>query len=226
MRFISTFIFFYLSALGLLAQTTCDITGTSTAGSTPCGSGSSPFTITIKNGGTLNVNSNINWTSSGTVNIIVESGGTLNISKNDRLTLSSTSVFTINSGGDLKPDESSNGVCTGATRLVIGSRSFKCNGGTDGFDDLETQGGANSSGLLPVDLITFRVLENDEGNMLFWKTASELNNDRFIVQRKITSEDTFSNIAVVLGNGTTNSITKYSYLDKMAPTSGKYCYRL
>ncbi len=66
---------------------------------------------------------------------------------------------------------------------------------------------------LPVELLGFRaILHTQESSLLEWQTASELNNDHFDVER---SEDgkNFIKVGEVKGNGTTNTIINYDYID-------------
>ncbi len=75
---------------------------------------------------------------------------------------------------------------------------------------------------LPVELASFT--SNIVGNCvdLAWRTATEVNNYGFDVERKSTSS--WTKVAFVEGHGTTNAPTSYSYTDNSA--SGKVVYRL
>jgi hypothetical protein len=78
--------------------------------------------------------------------------------------------------------------------------------------------------VLPVELVSFTG-NNIGGNVLLeWKTATELNNNGFEVQRKF-AESGFSTIGFVKGEGTTTKQKEYSYTDKNV-AYGKYFYRL
>ena len=77
---------------------------------------------------------------------------------------------------------------------------------------------------LPVEFITFTGNETDEGILLEWKTASELNNDFFEVQRSIDAQN-WDVIGQVTGNGTTDALSEYDHLDAKAPI-GQVYYRL
>jgi hypothetical protein len=65
---------------------------------------------------------------------------------------------------------------------------------------------------LPVELIVFYGLKSDNLNTLFWKTASETNNNYFIVE-KYTDEDTFEEIGIIYSKGDSKFITEYSLID-------------
>lgn len=77
---------------------------------------------------------------------------------------------------------------------------------------------------LPVSLTSFSGKAEANGIRLSWKTASELNNDHFDVLRS-TDGKTFNTLTSVSGNGTTNNVNTYSYLDN-APASGTNYYQL
>ncbi len=78
---------------------------------------------------------------------------------------------------------------------------------------------------LPVDLISFNAeLINSDKVLLKWATAWEQNNNFFEVQRS-TDGDRFETIGTVTGQGTTNSINNYNFVDE-APFYGRNYYRL
>ena len=81
---------------------------------------------------------------------------------------------------------------------------------------------STSNNPLPVDMIKFTAECHDEGVMISWLTASELNNDYFEIQY---SYDGFSYnvLDYVDGNGTTTDHNEYFYFDK--DNTEKY-YRL
>ncbi|SHL41425.1 T9SS type A sorting domain-containing protein [Hymenobacter psychrotolerans] len=57
-----------------------------------------------------------------------------------------------------------------------------------------------------------------------WKTASEQNNRRFVVERSANGQD-FTALGTVAGSGTTSTARSYSYTD-VAPLAGTAYYRL
>ncbi len=77
---------------------------------------------------------------------------------------------------------------------------------------------------LPVTLVKFTATKQGDNVALVWTTASEINNDRFEVERSQDGND-FSVIATVKGNGTKQTFTDYSYIDDN-PLSGIGYYRL
>jgi len=75
-----------------------------------------------------------------------------------------------------------------------------------------------------IELLTFKGESHKYGNLLWWTTASEIENDYFELMR---SKDgiNFEAITTVQGSGTTNIIEEYDYLDANAPNGISY-YRL
>ncbi|MEL6866131.1 MAG: T9SS type A sorting domain-containing protein, partial [Bacteroidota bacterium] len=79
--------------------------------------------------------------------------------------------------------------------------------------------------ILPVVLIRFTAeLANQNEVLLQWATASEDNNQFFILERS-TDGMRFEAIGSVVGNGTTSEFNSYSYLDE-SPFFGRNYYRL
>jgi hypothetical protein len=88
--------------------------------------------------------------------------------------------------------------------------------------------GVGSGSALPVKLLSFAASKQNKNVNLKWMTASEINNNYFELQRSIDGK-TFAAIAKVKGNGTTNIVSNYSYLDEFvgSPLSaGNIYYRL
>ncbi len=77
---------------------------------------------------------------------------------------------------------------------------------------------------MPVELISFSAAIDQNSVRLTWKTATELNNLGFEIQRKAMSED-WAKIGFVNGRGTTTSLNEYSFVDNSL-SLGKYLYRL
>lgn len=70
----------------------------------------------------------------------------------------------------------------------------------------------NTGTFLPVKLISFTGHVQKNTIQLNWQTASELNNDRFDIERSVDGK-TFTRAGSVKGNGTTSSLTSYSFTD-------------
>ncbi|MEP5614175.1 MAG: T9SS type A sorting domain-containing protein, partial [Cyclobacteriaceae bacterium] len=77
---------------------------------------------------------------------------------------------------------------------------------------------------LPVELIYFRGLAEENQVRLEWATATELNNDRFEIEHSLDGI-TFEKISEISGNGTTSHETEYGFTDSK-PALGVNYYRL
>ncbi len=77
---------------------------------------------------------------------------------------------------------------------------------------------------LPVELLSFKGKATPSGVNLEWETASEINNDRFEVERSQDGRN-FQKIGTVDGAGSSSVSHNYSYLDYVAITGILY-YRL
>ena len=77
---------------------------------------------------------------------------------------------------------------------------------------------------LPITLIFFKVAEQQEDVRLTWATASELNFDKFFVERSLEGNE-FSEIGSMKGAGTSASRRDYAFNDK-SPIVGRSYYRL
>jgi endonuclease I len=86
-----------------------------------------------------------------------------------------------------------------------------------------------STGALPVELVSFTAAAGKDAVTLAWKTATELNNTGFDIQRgsekNREGEIIFNKIAFVKGAGNSTALVNYSYSDKLT-APGKYYYRL
>ena len=70
----------------------------------------------------------------------------------------------------------------------------------------------SAASALPVELISFSGQFINENTNLSWSTATETNNDYFVIEKSSNGID-FSIIGKVDGNGTTNETSNYSYTD-------------
>ncbi|MEM8908810.1 MAG: hypothetical protein AAGD05_13265, partial [Bacteroidota bacterium] len=77
---------------------------------------------------------------------------------------------------------------------------------------------------LPVELASFTVRKVAKGAQLDWVTVSEVNNDRFVVERSADGR-IFESISTLNGNGTTTSSQSYQYFDEQVLPGINY-YRL
>jgi hypothetical protein len=93
----------------------------------------------------------------------------------------------------------------------------------DGYYTIGTSNNSNSP-LLPVDLLSFEAHEFKETVQLNWRTASEINNDFFTVERSKDGRE-FVTVTQVSGMGTTYEQQTYQAVDKN-PHNGINYYRL
>jgi hypothetical protein len=95
----------------------------------------------------------------------------------------------------------------------------------DALDDRDWRD-INSYVDFPIELLSFEAerTANDEV-LLDWKTASELNNQGFYIERMLENETEFTEVGWIDGFGTTSEITDYQFTDDNAFTGLSY-YRL
>jgi hypothetical protein len=79
--------------------------------------------------------------------------------------------------------------------------------------------------VLPVELNTFIAVVNSNKILLKWSTATEVNNAGFQVERKMNTENEWTNIGFVQGDGNSNSPKEYSFTDGRV-NACSYTYRL
>ena len=79
--------------------------------------------------------------------------------------------------------------------------------------------------IIPVELTSFYAKVNDVTVVLYWQTATEINNKGFEIQRTAQNEiESWKRIGFVEGSGTTTERRQYSFRDN--PDPGNYKYRL
>jgi hypothetical protein len=83
----------------------------------------------------------------------------------------------------------------------------------------------DSDAPLPVELVSFSANAERRNVSLNWSTAFEQNNSGYDIERKLLSEQAWTKVGSVAGNGTTNTVHTYSFVDRNVAT-GKYNYRL
>jgi hypothetical protein len=78
--------------------------------------------------------------------------------------------------------------------------------------------------ILPIDLLDFSCKAEENGILLNWKTATETNNDYFIVEGSFDGE-VFSPVATIDGMGNSTELTEYMFMHSSPPAGTNY-YRL
>lgn len=106
--------------------------------------------------------------------------------------------------------------CTGTINLNwAGYTTANCGGTT-----CDSQNGVP----LPVKLSSFSASQKEDYVVLNWETSSEINNDKFIVERSST-DFTYISIGEVKGNGDSKDKIYYEFIDNN-PNPGNSYYRL
>jgi Secretion system C-terminal sorting domain len=122
------------------------------------------------------------------------------------------------------PGSQTTGTVT-ATGLTIGNTYILMVDGYAGDNcDFVVSNWVASGIQLPVELIEFTGAALPNKNVVYWKTASEINNDHFNVQRSYDGIN-FENIGVVNGSGNSNSVLTYEFEDHSIRAGVTY-YRL
>ncbi len=100
---------------------------------------------------------------------------------------------------------------------------------TNGFSGVGAGGGGNGgAGPLPVSWLSFEVKKGTSTeNMLRWVTGSEINNERFDIQRSIDGDD-FEVIGSIMGQGNSYEVNTYSFIDNSQKSllAMTVCYRI
>ncbi|MCB0490552.1 MAG: T9SS type A sorting domain-containing protein [Cyclobacteriaceae bacterium] len=181
--------------------------------------------VTVNDGDTLVVLGNVNVTGSSVTNngVLIVFGNFSNALSNSYVSGSGKLVVT----GDYTN-------AFGANTLTGPSYVY---GSTPGFfppvgdeSDLQTNDPAlynytnNIYGVLPVELISFEAKVVNREVEISWATASEFNNQYFVVERSTNGVD-FSELMKISGAGTSNEGRQYRVVDDY-PTIGISYYRL
>lgn len=96
---------------------------------------------------------------------------------------------------------------------------------TDADNDGTPDEVAYSNGFLPVEMLSFEADRVGNDNVLLtWETAKEINNDKFVIEKQRNNGD-FEAIGEVNGNGTTDEVQHYSFVDNTGLSKQNY-YRL
>ncbi len=93
----------------------------------------------------------------------------------------------------------------------------------NGYPFLSWQTGNDNS--LPVELVSFTAIAGNGQVVLKWHTASEIDNEAFIVE-KSSDGQTFNKIAELKGAGSSSIGKNYSYTDNTVTNNKRYFYRL
>jgi hypothetical protein len=120
------------------------------------------------------------------------------------------------------------GQWNGASWHIFGTTNITNDSLVGNVTDFSDFTGGEASAM-PIQLVSFEVnIISFKTAKLEWKTASEINNFGFYVERRPSSEKNFVEIpgSFIPGNGTTLVPHEYSYVDNTLGESGTYYYRL
>lgn len=204
----------------------CTISGNVNASSNPftlpgCSSG------IIRITGTFTINTtNYNISGLSGITQIIVDGGTIAFSGLGLRIwrLPATTRLSFVNGGTI----STSAPCSALKRIVIGSQTATCNGqfglADFSFSDVNTSGGFSSTGLLPIELISFSAAQVEDKVLLSWQTAAEFNNNYIAIERSRDGKD-FQEIGRIAGQGDTEVSRRYEWIDEK-PLPGVNYYRL
>lgn len=171
--------------------------------------------VFIPSGLTVTVNNQQSYTAC-VIPMYIEVSGILQFTNGNKLDLPCGSIVVINAGGLLKKVTAGGGNST----LISICNVVEWNAG-----DGDLPGPAVLGGSLPVSLLSFSASLNDRKTVdVNWATASEVNNDYFIVQRS-TNNLSYADVVSVEGAHNSNQIVNYSITDEL-PAEGVSYYRL
>ena len=175
---------------------------------------------------------NGNWTIKVTDNISSDNGYIFDWDVNFNAGLVSAASFTptiVSQGWAAATTLSSTGPTTAnVTPTNQGTPCFNYSV-TDNFGCTYTQPQCltvNCGTSMPVGLVSFEATAvNNNAVRLSWETSSEQDNDYFVVERSVSGEDGWEEIATVDGAGNSETPKNYTDMDNM-PVSGISYYRL
>lgn len=200
----------------------------------------SPADVFIIDGATLTVQADLTLTDDFVIRnnsfLVIEGGSNatgddINLCSGGTISMDGGALDNTSGSGIVRICTSQPVGATGNTEIIINDGTFDSTtsdteGATTISDFVTVTGGGSYSddgGILPVDLLSFSAYESDQGVLLQWTTASELNNSHFEIQRSKEGR-TFETIGSQKGHGTTNEQQQYEFLDK-SPHRENY-YRL
>ncbi|MBA4240669.1 MAG: hypothetical protein C0448_08080 [Sphingobacteriaceae bacterium] len=160
--------------------------------------------IVIPSNFTVTITSAIDLTVGNPSNTSISISGNLFFSGNaSRLSLVSSAVVNIASGGKITTDQNNN-----SNKITIGSGSAEWDSNMGNLTGPLTI----SNGTLPIELIEFTGTCLSNGVELNWSTASEENNDYFLVEKSSNGTD-WELVAKITGSGTSGVVNKYVHID-------------
>lgn len=77
---------------------------------------------------------------------------------------------------------------------------------------------------LPIDLLAFDAKLVNKKAILTWKTTTEINNEKFVILRRLDHELEFSEVGEVAGAGYSNQTLEYNFNDDLSDVNAAYAY--
>jgi hypothetical protein len=78
----------------------------------------------------------------------------------------------------------------------------------------------------PVELTYFNGIARNKSIELYWETASEINNQGFIIEKRTKEAEEWEKVAFIKGHGDSKEIIRYSHRDYKVKPNQTYTYRL
>lgn len=184
--------------------------------------------------GDLIANSNIDISMSGGGKIIIH--GKLKLTSNTNITMSGGSILEVYGNFEGTTNNNVNLSGSGSTVLVRGNVNVSSGSNLNpGAGSFQYGGTCNDNGAnfcshatgnptLPVELLSFTGHIENGHPVLLWTTASEKNNDHFVMSRYENGE--LFEVGTVKGAGTSAQLNKYQWIDESSNLTGKLYYQL
>lgn len=166
-------------------------------------------TVFILTGHVITESAHLDYTACSLLDIYID--GTLQFTNGNKLDLPCGSFVSIRSGGLLKKATAGGGNSTYVD--ICGVTFWNA-----------SMGPFSGPIYLPVCLLYFNVRANNNEVAISWATASETDNDYFLLEHS-TNGETFTTVATVKGAGNSNVMRNYSTIDNI-PAKGINYYRL
>ncbi|MEI6348003.1 MAG: glycine-rich domain-containing protein [Bacteroidota bacterium] len=186
------------------------------------------FKITSQNTPTSPVTLRLYFTDEELNELITNSKLNVNVEDdvNDLSNLKVTRYSGVNEDNDYSNNDTTCGACftvyTPSTGVDMGANYVQIT--VPGFSEEWIHGGTNNTSILPIELMTFKPECLGKNAFIRWITASEINNNFFVLERSENGVD-YQSIAQIQGAGNSSEILEYSYLDTQKP-EGLVYYRL
>ena len=153
--------------------------------------------ITIKNGGLLNIEGTLK------VNVFTNENNSDGVLINGTLGINTGGTIDNNNGADI----------IGYGSIIISSPvSFSNNGTIFGNTPVPCNNCTISGSILPIELISFKGETYEKYNLIKWATASEINNSYFTIERSFNSLN-FTIVGEIKGSGNSFQLQFYEIKD-------------